>query len=652
MLTPGAYEDRRSLQLRLTGLRIGLLTVFVLIAGAFWVLQVLQYTEYRDRAEQNHTRTIPLLAPRGVLFDRHGDVLVQNRRSFRIAIVREQTADIDDTIRHLAGVTGTAESDIQAIMTRRRGDPLFRPIAVIDHATDAQVAAVIAQGLELPGVVVDQIPMRSYPGEGAHLFGYVGEVQQAQLYRPEFAGLQPGAIVGQAGLEQVYNAPLMGNDGNRFVIVDSRGREIDELERQDPVDGQRVKLTIDRDMQRALEDAFRADGFDGAAAFLDPRSGEVLALTSLPAYDPNDFAVGISSATWSALNKDPLRPLGNRLIQGLYSPGSTFKIVMAITALEEGIITPDTVIGCRGSGVFYGRSFKCWNTSGHGPMTLRHAIEQSCNVFFYTLGERLNARFGDRSIDAINKWAAKLGLVGKTGIDLPQENPSLVPSTEWKLRERGERWYPGETISVAIGQGAVSVSPMAMATMMATVANGGTLQTPHLLKAIDRGHGWEPQAPPAPRSVFQMDPSHLAAVRDGLWMAVNTPLGTATRRGKIDGKDVAGKTGTAQVISNDNKAAAQAAARSAGKDPAIYNDHGWFVFFAPRDNPEVAGVVFTEHSEHGYLSAPIAKHVMETYFAKKEGRPLPVYKSSRTPRTPVAPPRPAIGGTSGIGGTR
>jgi penicillin-binding protein 2 len=648
MLTPGAYEDRRSLQLRLTGLRIGLLTVFVLIAGAFWVLQVLQYTEYRDRAEQNHTRTIPLLAPRGVLFDRHGDVLVQNRRSFRIAIVREQTADIDDTIRHLAGVTGTAESDIRAIMTRRRGDPLFRPIAVIDHATDAQVAAVIAQGLELPGVVVDQIPMRSYPGEGAHLFGYVGEVQQAQLDRPEFAGLQPGAIVGQAGLEQVYNAPLMGNDGNRFVIVDSRGREIDELERQDPVDGQRVKLTIDRDMQRALEDAFHADGFNGAAAFLDPRTGEVLALTSLPAYDPNNFAEGISPATWSALNRDPLRPLGNRLIQGLYSPGSTFKIVMAITALEEGIITPDTVIGCRGSGVFYGRSFKCWNTSGHGAMTLRHALEQSCNVFFYTLGERLNARFGDRSIDTINKWATRLGLVGRTGIDLPQENSSLVPSTEWKLRERGERWYPGETISVAIGQGAVSVSPMAMAVMMATVANGGTLHTPHLVKAIDRGTGWEPVAPAPPRSTFVMSPDHLAAVREGLWMAVNSPSGTATSRAKITGKDVAGKTGTAQVISNDNKAAAQAAARASGKDPAIFDDHGWFVFFAPRDNPEVAGVVFTEHSKHGYLSAPIAKHVMETYFAKKEGRPLPVYRPTTRP---VASAAPAIAGISGADGT-
>lgn len=642
MLTPGAYEDRQNMQMRLAGLRVAAVVVFALMAAAFWVLQVLQYAEYRERAEQNHRRTIPLLAPRGVLFDRHGEVLVQNRRSFRISIVREQTTDLDETIRRLAQITGTVEAEIAAIVQRRRSEALFRPITVIDHASDAQVAAVVAQRLELPGVVVDQVPMRTYPGDGlaAHLFGYVGEVQPSQLQRPEFAGLNPGAIVGQAGLEQIYNPYLMGTDGNRFVVVNSRGREVEELDRQEPVDGQRVQLTIDGDMQRALEGAFRADGYNGAAAFLDPRSGEVLAMTSLPAYDPNNFAEGISSSTWAALNADPLRPLGNRLIQGLYMPGSTFKIVMAIAALEEGVITPDTVIGCRGSGVFYGRSFKCWNTKGHGAMTLRHALEQSCNVFFYTLGERMD-------IDTINKWAAKLGLVGKTGIDLPQENGSFIPDTAWAARTRSDgRWYPGETISVAIGQGAVSVSPMAMATMMATVANGGRLMVPSLVRAIDRGNGWEPVPAKAPRSEFVMTPDHLAAVREGLWMAVNTPSGTATSRGKIEGRDVAGKTGTAQVISNDNKAAAQAAARAAGRDPRVYDDHGWFVFFAPRDNPEVAGVVFTEHSEHGYLSAPIAKHVMETYFAKKEGRPLPVYKA------PAAPVRSVVASAGATPATR
>jgi penicillin-binding protein 2 len=649
MMTPGAYEDRQSLYSRLLGLRVSAIVVFILIASAFWVLQVLKFAEYKERAENNYTRTIPLLAPRGIVFDRNGEVLVNNRRTFRLAIDREVTKDLKGTVRRLAAVTGTNEADLNAIVQRKLGDPVFQPLVVIEPATDAQVTAVIARKLELPEIVWEQVPMRTYPegGIAAHLFGYTGEVQPAQLQKAEFAGLGPGAIVGQAGLEQIYNPVLMGIDGKRFVVINSRGREINELDSLEPIDGKRVQLTIDADMQRALEDAFHKDGYNGAAAFIDPRSGEVLAMTSLPAYDPNDFASGISASTWAALNADPLRPLGNRLIQGLYMPGSTFKIVMAVTALEEGIITPDTVIGCRGGATFYGRFFKCWNDRGHGAMTLRHALEQSCNVFFYTLGERLNARFGDKAIDVINKWAAKLGLIGKTGIDLPQEIAGFMASTEWAAKNRSDgKWYLGETVSVAIGQGVVSVSPIGMATMMSTLANGGTLRTPHLLKAIDqgKGKGWEALVPQPPRSTFSMDPSHLAAVREGLWLAVNSPSGTATSRGKIDGKDVSGKTGTAQVISNDNKAAAQAAAIRAGKDPKIYEDHGWFVFFAPRDNPEVAGVVFTEHSLHGYLSAPIAKHVMETYFAKKEKRPLPVYKAPPTdPRGIAGPPATAAG---------
>ncbi|MEO6222398.1 MAG: penicillin-binding transpeptidase domain-containing protein, partial [Vicinamibacterales bacterium] len=356
MLNPGAYEDRQHLQARLVGLRVAAVVIFVLMAAAFWVLQVLQYAEHRERAERNHTRIIPLLAPRGIVFDRNGEVLVNNRRSFRLAIVRELTTDLKGTVERLAAVTRTNEADINAIVQRRLGDPVFQPIVVIEHATDAQVAAVIAQKLELPEVVVEQVPMRTYPegGLAAHLFGYTGEVQQAQLLKAEFSGLTPGATVGQAGLEQIYNPSLMGTDGKRFVIINSRGREIDELERQEPVDGNRVQLTIDADMQRALETAFRADGYNGAAAFLDPRTGEVLAMTSLPAYDPNNFAAGISRETWAALNSDPLQPLGNKLIQGLYMPGSTFKILMAIAALEEGIITPDNVISCRGGASFYG----------------------------------------------------------------------------------------------------------------------------------------------------------------------------------------------------------------------------------------------------------------------------------------------------------
>ncbi len=610
MLTPGAYEDRQSLQWRLAGARIGVVVLFLSLAVAFWVLQVLEYTRYFERAENNYTRTIELRAPRGVLFDRDGEVLVQNRLAFRIAIVREQSPDLDGAMTRLAKVAGVDEAAIRAIVKRRMSEPAFRPIPVIENATIAQVAAVLARKLELPEVVVEQVPTRTYPSDGlaAHLFGYVGEVQQAQLARPEFAGLQPGAIVGQAGVELIYNNLLMGQDGNRFVVVNSRGREIEELDHEPPVDGHRLQLTIDADMQRALEEAFHANQFNGAAAFLDPNSGELLAMTSLPAYNPNDFAAGVTRATWASLNTDLLTPLTNRLIQGLYAPGSTFKIVMAIAALGEGLITPETTFDCRGSGVFYGTLRHCHRASGHGRMNLRQALEHSCNIYFYSIGGRI-------AVDTIHKWAARLGLVGKTGIDLPNEKDSVIPTEAWKRRLTGQRWFPGDTISVAIGQGYVTTTPIALATMIATVANGGTLVTPHLVKAVDRGAGWEPVATPAPRSTFAIDVDVLNVVRDGLWRAVNG-AGTAGRA-RIAGRDVAGKTGTAQVISFEGARAA------AGRTTRDLRHHGWFVFFAPRDNPQVAGVVFAEHGGSSAAATPIAKHVLETYFAKQEGRPLP-----------------------------
>jgi penicillin-binding protein 2 len=496
--------------------------------------------------------------------------------------------------------------------------------------------AVRARLLELPEVVVQQVPARKYPDDrmAAHLFGYVGEIQEPQLGRPEFTGLEIGAVVGQSGVERIYNGRLQGVDGHRTVVVNSVGREIEYGEegivsRQDPQEGARMQLSIDYDLQRALEDAFKAAGFGGAGVFLDPQTGEVLALTSLPAYDPNMFAGGLDRAEWSGLTTDPLKPMQNRLIQGTYSPGSTFKIVMAIAALEEGVITPDTKVFCPGHGTFYGRSFKCWKPGGHGLMDVRHAIEQSCNVFFYTAGDKLG-------IDRIYKYAAMLGLVGKNGIDLPGEVDSLVPSPEWKMRTQKEKWYAGETISVSIGQGAVSVTPLALATMMATVANGGTLVTPHLAKAFDSGDGkgWQPFAPPAPRSRLTISQDHLQAVRDGLWMVVNQ-AGTGGRA-RIEGYDVSGKTGTAQVVSLQNKALAT----SRGMDT---RDNGWFVFFAPRDNPQIAGVVMAEHGEHGAEAAPIARHVLQTFFAKKEGRPLPVLPQ-KVVTAPATPAQPRAGG--------
>ena len=614
-------EERQNLSLRLTVLQWSVAVIFLTLATAFWYFQVARHRQFLEMAENNHQRALPLQAPRGVLFDRRGAVLVENRYAFNISIVREQTRDVPRTAQAVAALTSTPFDVIDEALERNKRLPPYRPTVVIRDATEAQIAAVAAHRLELPGVVIEKVPTRRYPPDSmaAHLIGYVGEVTDAQLARPEYREIQGGAIVGQAGVEQTYNPLLMGADGARHVVVNSRGREIDVLGEDEPIEGRRLQLTIDADVQRAAEDAFRHYGFRGATIALAPSSGEVLALSSLPAYDPNAFAAGIGRTEWNALLTDPLRPLNNRAIQGRYSPGSTFKIVVATAGLEEGIIDDNFRTHCSGGAYFFGRYFKCHAGGPHGSVAMREAIEKSCNVYFYTLGNLLG-------VDRMHKWATALGLGEMTGIDLPHETKGIMPSTAWKKQRTGEKWYAGETISVSIGQGQVSVTPISLAVMMASVANGGTRIVPHLVSAVDNGKGWERLTPPTGQRDLQMDPDHVRIVREGLWMVVNG-AGTG-RRGAIPGYDVGGKTGTAQVISNQGKARARGTTRD-------LRDHGWFVFFAPAQNPTIAGVVFAEHAEHGSSAAPIAKFMMETWFAKQEGRPLPTLPP--LPGQPVVP---------------
>ena len=606
---------------------MGASVVFVALAFSFWFLQVVDGERYSELAENNHQRTLALRAARGIVYDRNLKVLVDSRPSLIVSIDRERTKDLDGTIERLAGVAGVDVEQIRQAVERRKGEPRYRSIPVIEDASIPQVARIKARQLELPGVLIETVPARKYPADGlaAHLFGYVGQVAEGQVSQE----IPQGSIVGKSGVERVYNDFLMGEDGIRRVRVNSVGREVGEFyDERKPKEGRRVQLTIDYDLQKATEDGFRHAGFNGAALIMDPRTGEVLTYASLPSYDPNDFAGGIDSKTWAALNTDTLRPLRDRVIQGTYSPGSTFKIVVAVAALEEGIVTADHHINCGGGANFFGRYYKCHLSRGHGSVDMRHAIEKSCNVYFYTLGNMLG-------VDKIHKWAVKLGLAGKTGIDLPSEQASLVPSTEWKLKTRNERWYPGETISVAIGQGQVSVTPASLALMISTVANGGTRVTPHVIRAVDDGSGWKAPTRTVVADKVAFKPETLLALREGLWMAVNGQ-GTAGRA-RIEGRDVAGKTGTSQVISNQGRARA----RNSGRD---LRDHGWFVFFAPADNPEIAGVIFGEHNEHGYLGAPIARHVIETYFARKEGKPLPVVGQPAKPAAPAGstpPPVPA-----------
>lgn len=578
--------------------------VFGLLALSFWSLQIGQYDRLAEMAENNHDRTISLRAPRGALVDRNGNVLVDNRYTFNISVIRERVADLDSSLDLIGRVTGADVDALRAAVLDQRGVPAFRPIVIVPDASLAQVAAVQARALELPGVIVEHDPARYYPSRktASHLFGYVGEAQEHQLRDASDPRVRLGAIIGQSGVEQSYNLLLMGENGARRVAVNNVGREIETIDQVSPRQGQQLRLTIDLDVQQAAEEAFASSGFDGAAVALDPRTGEVLALVSLPAYDPADFVPRVDRQTWSTLNNDARRPLQNRVLQGRYAPGSTFKVAMAVAALEEGAITPDFSVNCGGGARFYQRFFRCHTR--HGRVALHEALEKSCNTYFYTLGSMLD-------IDRIHHWAAALGLGEPSGIDLPHEVPGLVPSRAWKRLQFNQPWYPGETLSVAIGQGAVSVTPVSLAVMMSTVASGGLRPVPHMLQAVRSGNGWVAADQPAPQRVA-LKPETVAAVREGLWMAVNR-AGTA-RRARITGRDVIGKTGTAQVISLEGLAAVKAEGDSGQR----FRDHGWFVFAAPRDDPRIAGVVFGEHAEHGYLAAPIAKAMIEAYFAKHD----------------------------------
>lgn len=595
---------------RLGIVRYVVIFCFITLIVSFWYLQVAQYARFLDLAENNHQRTRTLQASRGGVFDRDGRVLVENRYALNISLIREQSDNLNLLVRKLAALVKVDEKELGSILELHRNEPGYRRNVVIHDASLDQVATVEAHKHELPGVVIEQVPTRYYPASGvaAHSFGYVGEITSTQMSLADFEGLKRGAVIGQSGLEKNYNRLLMGIDGFRRVVVNNIGRELETFNEVRTKNGSRLKLSLDYDLQVAAEQGFKANGFYGSAVALDPNSGEVLALVSLPSYNPNVFASGIDMEEWKKLNADELRPLQNRPIQGRYSPGSLFKIVVAVAALEEKIISSDFKVRCNGGADFYGRYFRCHLRQGHGLIDVQTALEKSCNVYFYTVGNMVG-------IDLLHKWGTALGLGEISGIDLPSELRGIMPSKAWKKRQTGERWYAGETVSVAIGQGQVWVTPISLAVMISTIANGGVRYVPHLLKGIDDGQGWRSAPAPVPTTI-DLKPETIEIVHEGLWRVVNR-AGTGGRA-SIEGRNVAGKTGTAQVIS-------RAGQETLGEQEAALRDHGWFVFFAPEENPKIAGVILAEHAEHGYLAAPIARHVLQTYFAKAEGKPLPDY---------------------------
>jgi penicillin-binding protein 2 len=559
-----------------------------MIAGAFWFVQVVRGSYYRDLAENNRLRKMAIKAPRGSIYDRNGRVMVENLPSYNLLLDRSRTTSFEASLKFAAPVVERPLADLSALLERYRGVPSFQPVLLAEGLTLDQVARFEVEQLAHPEFLIDVSHRRLYRlgVQAAHVLGYLGEASPNELADPA-KSLKNGDWVGRRGVELEYDARLRGEDGERVVVVDSHGQSVAELGREVGRPGGELTLTIDAELQQEAERQLA--GRAGAVVALDPRNGEILALVSAPGYDPNLFTRRLEVAEWQQLIQDPLLPLQNRALASAYPPGSVFKMVMAAAGLNEGVVTPGDGIFCNGAKTFYRRAFHCWKAGGHGFMNLEAALKNSCDVYFYDLGQKLG-------IERIARYARLFDFGTPTGIDLDGEKRGLVPDAEWSQRARRHPWYPGETISVAIGQGALLATPLQMATMAAAFANGGYLVTPHLLRG-DASH--------PPRRI-DLPPAVFEPIRRGLWKVVNDQGTGASAR--VAGVEIAGKTGTVQVV-------AHSAFEDSSLRPYAERNHAWFASFAPYVNPTVVIVVFLEHGGQGSrAAAPVAKVLYEKLF--------------------------------------
>ena len=582
------YQSEQRLGRRAALLHVGVALVLAGFLGMFWYLQIVKGGDFALLAENNRLRRIALAPTRGVVLDRRDEVLASTRPAMNLVLVREGLTDADLQLKRLEGVLGIPYDVLKSRLLAMRHRPTFEPLVIKEDVQLAEIAKVESRREWFPGVEIEQSALRDYPDGPAiaHAVGYVGEVNESQLAKIADGSIQQGDIVGKTGVEREYDEVLRGRRGWKLQTVNSLGRPFGASQPgRDPEDGHPLRLTIDNRLQRKLVEAL-ADEV-GSGIFMNPMTGEVLALASTPGYDPNVFTAPVSRTTWTSLIEDPRHPLNDRAISSFYAPGSTFKVLMSIVGLETGAITPQNTVFCPGWVTIYNRKFVCWKKGGHGTVDVHRALVQSCNVFYYLLGKKVG-------IDAISKYAKMFGVGEISGIDIPGESRGNPPSAEWKQRIHKEPWYPGDTISVSIGQGLLAVTPIQMATMISAVANGGSLVRPHL--ARDAG------TPPVKLPVSE---GTLAIIRDALADVVEEGTATKAQLGPIH---VAGKTGTAQVFK-------KSVGVDADKQPKDERDHAWFIGYAPAEHPEIAFAIVIEHGGHGgTTAAPVARKVLEVYF--------------------------------------
>jgi penicillin-binding protein 2 len=594
-------REERLPAFKLTIVQYAIVAILLVLLSGLWRLQVIGAQNYRTLAEQNRIRKVPILAPRGKLFDREGRLLVDNYPSVSCFLIREPGRDLRADFPLISRGLHMTPEQLEATMKHYALAPKYEPIPLKQDITPDEVEFIEAHRDELPELETIDEQRRLYPRNGfaANLIGYVGEVSDDMLNDPRYAYYEPGDVVGKSGVEQTYDSLLRGQDGSQDIIVDSHGREVGILGREPAVPGQGLKLTIDLDIQRAAEAAM--GDRNGAIIAINPHTGSVLALVSRPAFDPNDFSVRVSRDEWNKLITDPRHPLLDKAIQAQLAPGSTFKIIMSLAGLEDNV-AQDLKVNCAGGATFYGRFFAC--DKRHGPVDILHAIPLSCDTYYYTLAERLG-------IEKIAYWAHKVGIGQKTGIDLPGEVSGTMPSEEWKLKTFHEKWYAGEVISVGIGQGAVAISPVQLVRAIAGIASGGVLKRPHVVEPdqlpADYRQAIYDSYPGSGDATIPISPAIWETITEGMALTTNSGTAAASHLANID---FAGKTGTAQVVNHS------AGMKSLGTGAERAN--AWFVGIAPRRNPDIAVVVLVEHGGWGAeASAPLAARVIEAFVDKQ-----------------------------------
>ncbi len=594
-------KEERLPAYKLTILQYVIVAVLLVLLSGLWRLQVVGAQNYRILAEQNRIRKVPILAPRGKLFDREGRLLVDNYPSVSCFLVREPGRDLHADFPLISRGLHMTTEQLESTLAHYALAPKYQPIPLKQDITPDEVEFIESHRDELPELETIDEQRRLYPRNGfaANLIGYVGEVSDDMLNDPRFAYYEPGDVVGKSGVEQSYDSLLRGQDGSQDIIVDSHGREVGILGREPAVPGQGLKLTIDLDIQRAAEAAM--GDRNGAIVAIDPHTGAVLALVSRPSFDPNDFSVRVSRGEWNKLITDPRHPLLDKAIQAQLAPGSTFKIIMSLAGLESNV-AQDLKVNCTGGATFYGRFFAC--DKRHGPVDILHAIPLSCDTYYYTLAARLG-------IEKIAYWAHKVGIGQKTGIDLPGEVSGVMPSEEWKMKTFHEKWYAGEAISVGIGQGAVAISPIQLVRAIGGIASGGVFKRPHVVEAdqltADYRRALDDSYPGSGDVTIPISPEIWETITEGMALTTNSGTAAASHLANID---FAGKTGTAQVVNHS------AGMKSLGTGAERAN--AWFVGIAPRRNPDIAVVVLVEHGGWGAeASAPLAARVIEAFVDKQ-----------------------------------